>query len=446
MSADASASALEQSLPAAAGLALEEAARLGADAAETDASASLGFSVTARAGDVETLEHGNERSFGVTVYFGARKGSASASDLAPESIAEAVKAACDFARYTSEDDCAGLADAGLMATEFPDLDLDRRWDLDIEHAIGVAVECEDEMRAVEKVVNTEGASVSTERSIHCYANTHGFSHTSAATRHSLSGIAVAGDDGGMQRDFWYSVHRHPDCLEPHREVGRRAGERAVRRLGARRLKTRKKPVLFEAALACGLLSQLAGAISGGALYRKTSFLLDALGERLFPSFVRIVERPHLPGALGSASFDAEGVATRERVIVEDGVLAGYLLDSYSARKLGMETTANAGGVHNWMFEGSTRPFDELLAEMGEGFFVTELMGQGANLVTGDYSRGAAGFWVEGGRIAYPVSEVTIAANLRDVFGGVLAAGDDVDERGRIRCGSLLIDGMTIAGD
>ncbi len=436
----------EESLPAVAGAALEEAARLGADAAEVGAGASLGFSVTARMGDVETLEHGNERSFAVTVYFGARKGSAGASDLAPESVAEAVKAACDFARYTSEDDCAGLADAGLMATEFPDLDLDRRWDLDIERAIGVAIECEDEMRAVGKVVNTEGASVSTTRSVHCYANTHGFSHTVATTRHSISGVAVAGDDGGMQRDFWYSVDRHPDRLEPHREIGRRAAERAVRRLGARRLKTCKAPVLFEAALAGGLLSQLAGAISGGALYRKASFLLDALGKRLFPSFVRIVERPHLPGALGSASFDAEGVATRERTIIEDGVLAGYLLDSYSARKLGMETTANAGGVHNWVFEGDVRPFDALLSEMGEGFFVTELMGQGANLVTGDYSRGAAGFWVEGGKIAYPVSEVTIAANLRDMFGGVAAAGDDVDERGRIRCGSLLIDNMTIAGD
>lgn len=441
-----SAATAEESLPAVAGRALEEAARLGADAAEAVAGTHLGFSVTARMGDVETLEHGNERSFAVTVYFGARKGSASASDFSPESVTEAVKAACDFARYTSEDDCAGLAPAERMATEFPDLDLDRRWDLDIERAIAVAVECEDEMRAVGKVVNSEGASVSTGRGVRCYANTHGFSHTDAATRHSLSAVAVAGDDAGMQRDFWYSVHRHPERLEPHLEVGRRAGERAVRRLGARRVKTCKKPVLFEAALAGGLLSELAGAISGGALYRKTSFLLDALGEPLFPSFVRVVERPHLPGALGSVSYDAEGVATRDREIVADGVLQGYLLDSYSARKLGMETTANAGGVHNWTLEGGARPFDELLKEMDEGFFVTELMGQGANLVTGDYSRGAAGFWVEGGRIAYPVSEVTIAANLRDVFGGIVAAGDDVDERGKIRCGSLLIGEMTIAGD
>ncbi len=439
---------LESGLATVAETALEEAARLGADAAEATSSAALGFSVTARLGDVETLEHSNDQAFGVTVYFGTRKGSAGVSDFAPQSVAEAVKAACNIARYTSEDDCAGLADAALMAADFPDLDLDRRWDLDIEGAIDVAIECENEMRSADKVVNTEGASVSTMRGARCYANTHGFSHTMAATRHSISAVAIAdaNDGAGMQRDFWYSVHRHPESLEPHRDIARCAAARAVRRLGARKLKTRKAPVLFEAGVATGLLSQLAGAISGGALYRKASFLLDALGERLFPAFVQITERPRLPGALASASFDAEGVATREHAIIEDGVLASYVLGSYSARKLGMQTTANAGGVHNWVFEGETRSFDALLEEMGEGFLVTELMGHGVNLVTGDYSRGAAGLWVEGGKIAYPVAEVTIAANLRDVFGSVIAVGDDVDVRGSILCGSILVGEMTIAGD
>ncbi len=429
-----------------AGAALEEAVRLGADAAEAVVSSARGFSVTARVGDVETLEHSNGRSLEVTVYFGTRKGSSALSDFTPQVVAEAVKTACNIARYAGEDDCAGLADAALMASSFPDLDLDRRWDLDVGRAIGIAVECENEMRAADRIVNTEGASVSTTRGVRCYANTHGFSHTVAGTRHSVSGVAVAADGAGMQRDFWYSVHRHPERLEPHRDIGRRAAARAARRLGARKLKTRKAPVLFEAELATGLLSQLAGAISGGALYRRASFLLDSLGERLFPSFVRIMERPHLPGALGSASFDAEGVATCDRAVIEDGVLASYVLDSYSARRLNMQTTANAGGVHNWVFEGETCAFDALFEEMGEGFFVTELMGHGVNRVTGDYSRGAAGFWVEGGKIAYPVSEVTIAANLRDVFRNVVAVGDDTDRRGNILCGSILVGAMTIAGE
>ncbi len=443
-----SAPALESDLAAIADTALKEAVRRGADAAEAVASAARGLAVTARLGDVETLEHSNDRSLGVTVYFGARKGTSSVSDFSPQTVSEAVATACGIARYTSEDACAGLADAALMATDFPDLDLDRRWDLDAERAINIAVECENEMRAADKVVNTEGASVSTLRGAHCYANTHGFAHTVAATRHSISGVAVADarNGTGMQRDFWYSVHRHPERLEPHREIGRRAAARAVRRLGARKLKTRKAPVLFEAALATGLLSQLAAAISGGALYRRTSFLLDALGEQLFPSFVRIAERPRLPGALGSACFDAEGVATREHAIIDNGALASYVLDSYSARKLGAQTTANAGGIHNWVFEGETRPPDALFEEMGDGFFVTELMGHGVNMVTGDYSRGAAGFWVEGGKIAYPVAEVTIAANLRDVFKNIIAVGDDVDWRGNVLCGSILVGDMTVAGD
>ena len=438
----------ESDLETVAGIVLEEATRLGASAAESVVGAGLGFSVNARMGEVETLEQGNSRSVGVTVYFGTRQGSSRVSDFATQSVADAVKVACNIAQYTCEDDCAGLADPKLLATDFPDLNLDHKWELDATRAIDIAVECEDEMLSVEHIVNTEGASVSTMRSAHCYANTHGFSHTVVSTRHSISGVAIAGDKGakGMQRDFWYSVHRHPECLEAHRDIGRHAAERAVKRLGARKVKTRKAPVLFEATLASGLLSQLADAISGGALYRKASFLLDTLGQRLFPSFVNIIECPHLLGALGSSSFDAEGVATRERVIVEDGVLKSYVLGSYSARKLGMQTTANAGGIHNWLFKGQTRPFDALLEEMGEGFLVTELMGHGVNMVTGDYSRGGSGFWVENGKISYPVSEVTIAANLRDMFKNIVAVGDDVDKRDSIVCGSILVDGVTVAGD
>ena len=426
--------------------ALEEAGRLGASATEVTASAVSSLEVGVHMGEVETIERGNERSFGVTVYFGARKGSASASDFAIPSVTEAVKAACNIARYTSRDDCAGLADAELMAVDFPDLDLDRCWELDAKRAIDIAVECEDAMRAVDKIDNTEGVSVSTMRGEHCYANTHGFLCTVSGTRHGISGAAIAKGEGGMQRDFWYSVHRHPERLEAPADVGRRAAERAVKRLGTRRIKTCKAPVLFEAAIAGGLFSELAKAISGDALYRQLSFLPGSLGKRLFPSSVNLVECPHLPGALGSAAFDGEGVATRERDIVRDGVLTSYVLDSYSARRLGMQTTANAGGLHNWVFAGETYSFESLIEEMRTGFLVTELMGYGVNPVTGDYSRGASGFWVEDGAVAYPVSEVTIAANLRDMFQGLVGIGDDVDARGSIRCGSILVGEMMIAGD
>lgn len=433
-------------LAAVAGGVLEKARRLGASAAEAVAGTESSLSVDVRMGAVETISHGNEREVSVTVYFDKCKGSASVSDFSEQSVGEAVKTACNIARYTSRDDYSGLADAGSMATEFPDLDLDRRWDIEIRQAIDIATECEDEMRAADKIDNTEGASVSTARGEQCYANTHGFSRVSSGTRHSISGVAVAKGKDGMQRDFWYSVHRHPDRLQSPAEIGRRAASRAAKRLGACRVKTCRVPVLFEAPIARSLLSELASAISGGALYRKASFLLGSLGERLFPEFVNIVERPHLPGAMGSASFDSEGVATREHGIVESGVLTSYLLDSYSARRLGMETTGNAGGLHNWVFAGGTRPAEALPGEIGEGFLVTELMGYGVNLVTGDYSRGASGFWVENGEITYPVSEVTIAANLRDMFRGIAGVGDDVDARGNIICGSILIDGMTVAGD
>ena len=433
-------------LSAVAETALEEAGRLGASAAEVSAGAVDNLEVSVHLGEVETIERGNERSFGVTVYFGVRKGSAAAADFEAASVTEAVKAACNIARYTSQDDYAGLADAELMATDFPDLDLDRCWELDARQAVDIALECEDAMRAVDGIDNTEGVSVSTTRSEQCYANTHGFLRTVSGTRHGISGAAIARGESGMQRDFWYSVHRHPERLEAPGDIGRRAAKRAVKRLGACRVKTCKAPVLFEAAIARGLLSELAGAISGDALYRQISFLPDSLGKQLFPSFVNVVERPHLSGALGSASFDGEGVATYEHDIVRDGVLASYVLDSYSGRRLGMKTTANAGGLHNWMFTGETRSFESLLGEMRTGFLVTELMGHGVNPVTGDYSRGASGFWVEDGAVAYPVSEVTIAANLRDMFRGLVGVGDDVDVRGSIRCGSILVGEMMIAGD
>lgn len=433
-------------LSAVAETALEEARRLGASTAEATTGAVSSLEVCVHMGETETIESGNERSFGVTVYFGTRKGSAAASDFSIPAITEAVGAACNIARYTSEDDYAGLADAELMAVSFPDLDLDRGWEIDVRQAIDIALECEDAMRGVDKIDNTEGVSVSTTRSEHCYANTHGFVHTDSGTRHGISGAAIARGEGGMQRDFWYSVHRHPEQLEAPGDIGRRAAERAVERLGARKVKTCRVPVLFEAAIARGLLSEFAGAISGDALYRQVSFLPDSLGKRLFPHAVNIVERPHLPGALGSTAFDGEGVATYEHDIVRDGVLESYILDSYSARRLGMKTTANAGGLHNWVFTGETHSFQSLVEEMRTGFFVTELMGHGANPVTGDYSQGASGFWVEDGVVAYPVTEMTIAANLRDMFQGIVGVGDDVDARGSIRCGSILVGEMMIAGD
>ena len=428
---------------------LAEASRLGASAAEAGISSSTGLSVTARMGDVETIEHTQDRGLAVSVYFGQRKGSASTTDLAPAAIRDTVAAACGIARHTSEDDCAGLADPARMACMIPDLGLDHPWSLSPEEAIDVALEVENAARALDpRITNSDGANVARHRGTQVYGNSHGFLGGYPSTRHEISCAVIAEQDDAMQRDYWYSVSRRPDALEAPASIGRRAAERTVRRLGSRQISTRVAPVLFSADLATGLFRHFVAAVSGGNLYRRSSFLLDSVGQRIFPDFVRIHEQPHLPGALGSAAFDSEGVATRDRDLVAAGVLEGYVLSSYSARKLGLETTGNAGGVHNLTVDAGPDAlgFDDLLAEMGEGLLVTELMGMGVNITTGDYSRGAAGFWVANGEIAHPVEEITIAGNLRDMFSGLRQVGSDTELRGNVRCGSVLIDEMTIAGE
>ena len=428
--------------------ALEAARRLGASAAEASASMDSGLSVNVRLGEVETLEYHRGQNLAVTVYQNHAKGSASTADLSPAAVTEAVEAALRIARHTSSDPCAGLADPDLLARDFPDLDLYHPWDIDAAAAIELARACEAAGRAVDaRITNSDGASVDAFEGVSAYGNTHGFLGLREGTRHSISCSLIAEDDGGMQRDYWYTVSRVPDALEAPEAVGRRAAERALRRLGGRKLDTRKAPVLFAPELARGLAGHFVAAISGGALYRKASFLLDTLGQAVFPDFVRVHEDPFIPRALGSAAFDQEGVATQRRDIVRDGVLQGYVLSSYSACKLGLRSTGNAGGVHNLIVDPGPEALDldGLLRRMDTGLLVTELIGHGVNTVTGDYSRGAAGFWVEGGCLQYPVEEITIAGNLRDMFRGLLAVGSDVDLRGNIRTGSWLVEEMTIAG-
>ncbi|MCG5500637.1 metalloprotease PmbA [Ectothiorhodospira lacustris] len=429
------------------GQVLDEARRAGATAAEVAVSHDTGLSVNVRLGEVETLEFHRDQGVGVTVYIGRRKGSASSSDLRAQSLREVAEAACRIARYTAEDPFAGLADAQLMARDYPALDLDHPWDLEADAAIEIARRCEAAARAEDaRIVNSEGGSVNTFRGTAVYGNTHGFVGGYAATRHSLSCSVLAGDGGSMERDYWYTVAREAGGLDTPESVGIEAARRAVRRLNARRLSTRRYPVLYAPDVARSMLGHFVAAIRGSALYRKSSFLVDRLGEQIFPEFVHIHEQPHIPRALGSAPFDSEGVATRARDLVRDGRLESYALDSYSARKLGMQTTGNAGGLRNLTIDPGTQDAQALLREMGTGLLVTELIGHGINMVNGDYSRGAAGFWVENGEILYPVSEITVAGNLKDMFMNLVAVGADVDQRANIRTGSLLIDGLTIAGD
>ncbi len=428
-------------------LALDTARSRGATQAAAGASLDQGLSVTARLGEVETIEHHRDRGIGLTVWIGQRKGSASTSDFTPEAIAQTVDAALAIARHTSEDACAGLADPADLARDIPDLDLDHPWDLDAPRAVELAIACENAARDFDaRITNSEGATVNTHRGLSVYGNTHGFLAGYTGTRHSLSCAVLAGEGDAMQRDYWYTVARDAAALEDHESVGRRAAERTLRRLGARRIATGSMPVLFAAELATGLAGHLVGALRGGAQYRKTTFLLNAAGEKLFPDFFHIREEPHVRGALGSAPYDHEGVATRARDLVKDGVIGGYVLDSYSARKLGLKTTGNAGGVHNLIVSHGDLDLDGLLREMGTGLYVTELMGHGVNPVTGDYSRGAVGFYVENGALVHPVEEVTIAGNLRAMFAHLRAVGADLERRGNIHTGSWLVDGMTVAGE
>ena len=417
---------------------LKMALENGATQAEAGLSVSQGLSVATRMGSVETIEHQQDNGLGISVYVGQHKGSASTSNLDPEAIRKTVEAACNIARYTSEDPCTGLADAELMASELHDLDAYHPWNIEPQAVIDLALECENSALEYDpRIVNSEGASVDSSAGLSVYGNSHGFLQAQHKTRHSISCSVVAESDGNMSR--------LADGLASARSIGEMAAERTVRRLDASKLKTKQAPVLFVPELARGIIGNFTAAIGGAAQYRKASFLLDAEGERVFPEFIQLVENPFIAQALGSANFDAEGVATSASKLVIDGVIQNYLLDSYSARKLGLTSTGHASGVHNLILNDSGKSFTECLAAMHRGFLVTELMGHGVNNVTGDYSRGAAGFWVENGELVHPVEEVTIASNLRDMFNGIVEIGKDVDLRGSIRCGSILIDNMTIAG-
>jgi len=431
---------------------IRRARAAGASQAEVSASIDAGLNVNVRLGEVETVEHTRDRGFGLTVYFGKRKGSASTADLHADSIQATLDQACAIAQYTEEDEAAGLADAARMATQFPDLDLWHPWQLDTPQAIALGQEIEAAGRAHAGITNSDGASVQMGESLSVYANSHGFVGRERGTRHSLSLSLIAGEEAGMQRDYWYDSVRSASDFISARELGDKAAERTLARVGARRLSTRQAPVLFAPEIARGLIGHLIGAVSGGALYRRASFLLDHAGKQVMPSWLNMVERPHLRRGQGSGAFDAEGVATRDSALVENGVLARYILGSYSARKLGLESTGNAGGIHNLVVEpghadgGAADDFAGMLRRLGTGLLVTEVMGQGVNTITGDYSRGAAGFWVENGEVAYPVEEITIAANLRDMYQGIVAVGADVDTRSHLLTGSILIDRMTIAGE
>lgn len=425
---------------------LKYAKKRGASACETDVSEGFGQSVAVRKGEVDTIEYNRDKGIGVTIYLGQRRGYASTSDFSKAALKATVDAAVSIAGFTAPDPCAGLADAELMAKDMPDLDLFHPWKIPVDEAIALARRCEEAAFAVSpKISNSEGANVSIQQSQFVSANSHGFIGGYATTRHGLSCSVIAGEGDGMQREYWYDSRRDAADLISAEDVGRLAGERAIARLGAKKIRTCEVPVIFEAPLAVTLLGNFVQAVSGGSLYRKSSFLLDSLGQQVFSPVVNISERPHLKKAFGSSWFDSDGVATEDREVVVDGVLQGYFLSTYSARKLGMQTTGNAGGSHNLAVKAGSEDLAGLVKRMDRGLVVTELLGHGVNYVTGDYSRGAAGFWVEKGRIKHAVEEITIAGNLRDMFRNIVAVGNDALPRGAKHCGSVLIERMKIAG-
>jgi PmbA protein len=428
--------------------ALEEARARGASQAEAAVSQDTGLSVGVRLGEVETLEHQRDRSMGITVYFGQRKGTASTADFSLDAVRETVAKACSIARFTAEDSSAGLADAALMAKAPQDLDLSHPWNVGADRAIEIAKSCEAAALGFDaRINNSEGASVGTHQGLHVYGNTHGFLGGYPTTSHTLSCVVLAGTGEDMQRDYWYTSSRDWRELQDPEAVGRESARRTIARLGPRKINTRRAPVLFVPELARGLIGHFVAAIRGSSQYRQASFLLNSAGQQVFPADFSIAERPHIHKAIASAPFDDEGVATRDRELVAEGVLTGYILSSYSARKLGLQSTGNAGGSHNLIVAPTLAGgVEAMLARLGTGLLLTELMGQGVNTVTGDYSRGAAGFWVEKGALQYPVAEITIAGNLRAMFLGITAAGDDIDVRGGIRVGSILVQEMTIAGE
>ena len=417
----------------------------GASAAETELSLSLGQSVSVRMGEVENIEYNRDKGVSVTVYFGKQKGHASTSDLSISAIKDTVTAACNIAKYTAQDAYCGLADADLMAKEIQDLDLHHPWNISVDEAIAIAKACEyAALESDPRITNSEGANVSTGTGLFAYSNSHGFTGGYPSSRHGISCSVIAESDQNMQRDYWYSTARSPLDLQAAETIGKIAGERTIRRLNAKKIKTCQVPVLFEPTLASGLISSLISAISGGNLYRKSSFLLNSLGKQIASPVLNIYEDPLIKKGLASSPFDSEGVTTTARQLVKEGVLQGYVLSSYSARKLGMSPTGNAGGNHNLIIQSGTQDFNDLLKTMGSGLVVTELLGHGMNMVTGDYSRGAAGFWVENGIIVHPVEEITIASNMTDMLKGIIAVGNDVLVQGSKQVGSILIDRMTVA--
>ena len=427
--------------------ALKAAKRFGADQAEVALSIDDGLSVSVRNGDIETLEYHQDKGLAVTVFINQCTGSANTSDLSEKAIKQTVKIATEIARFTAKDEYSGLANEEDLASDFLDLSLHTSWDVNADKAFALAQTCEDAaFKSDKRIINSEGATVTSHESFQVYGNSHGFLASYPSSQHSLSCSVIASEGDGMQRDHWYTSARDACFLEAPEKVGKQAARRALARLKAQKISTAKVPVLFSPDVSSGLFSHFLSAISGSSLYRKSTFLLDHLDKKVFPEWVHVIEQPHIIAGPGSRPYDSEGVKTRSRNIIEQGVLQGYVLDSYSARKLDMRTTGNAGGIHNLIVEPGKHNFKAMLKLMDKGLLVTELMGQGINIVTGDYSRGAAGFWVENGKIQYPVEEITIAGNLKDMFQQIVAVGSDVDLRRNVRVGSVLIPEMMVSGN
>ncbi len=426
---------------------LTQAKAMGATAAEAEVGVGSGLSANVRKGEIDKLEYERDKGLSITVFIDGQKGNSSTSDFSDEAVKQSVKAAIGIARYASRDEFAGLVEAELMATECPDLDLYHPWDISPEAAIDLAIECEQTAFECDKrISNSDGSVVSTYSGLNLYGNTNNFINGWNWSSHTIDCTVIAEDGNGMQRDGWYSKARDYRDLQSVKDISQEATRRTVARLGSRKIKTCQAPVIFEAPVASGLFSAFITAISGGSLYRRASFLLDKKGEQVFADHINISERPYIKKALGSAPFDNDGVATRERDIIKDGVLQDYVLSGYSARKLGLQTTANAGGVHNLIIEPENKSLDDLIRKMDTGLLITDMIGFGVNQITGDYSRGASGFWVENGELAYPVEEITVAGNLVDMYKSIISIANDVDPRGNVLTGSVLMDTMTIAGD
>ena len=426
---------------------LEEATSQGATQAEADIGTGSGLSVTVRMAEVEKIEHERDKGLSVTVYINKQKGSANSSDFSEASLKETITAACNIARNTSRDEFAGLVEKELMAKNVPDLNLHYPWSITPERAIETAIDCETHARNFDqRITNSDGALVSTYSGIQAYGNTNGFTNAWNWSSHMIDCTMIAEHAGNMQRDGWYSKTRDFNDLQDIKNIGEEAARRTINRLDSKKLSTRSVPVIFEAPVASGLFSAFITAISGGSLYRRASFLLDTLGKQIFANHIHIHEQPHLKKALGSAPFDYDGVTTQARDIVNDGILQSYILGGYSARKLGMQTTGNAGGVHNLIIEPGQHNLENLIKEMDTGLLITDMIGFGVNQLTGDYSRGVAGFWVENGEIQYPVEEITVAGNLTEMYKQIIAIGNDIDPRGNVLTGSVLIENMIVAGE